>query len=416
MSSSNEKPIIRDRGLECWLQALKAHLLIFVSWGIVNSFGIFQTYYKSTFLKDNSLSSIAWIGTVEGFSIILVSLLIGPIYDRGYIRPLIIIGSILIIFGMIMTSLSKKYYQFFIYQALCIGIGSGCVFIPSLGIITRYFDKKQSLAAGIITSGASVGGLVFPVLFELLIDRIGFAWTIRAFSLVSFILIIISIIITEVYAFSSRSPCLFNFSSLKDRTFMIFNVSVFFIFTGIYFPYFYLPMYANALGSRFSTYFISVINLTSIFGRVITGVIADYKGPLNTFILSTLALVILTYAWIGIRNIPGLFIFSILYGIFAGAVMSLPSAIIIKLSSNLNFVGTQMSICLLFTGIGFLIGTPIDGIILKRFNKAFFWAQIFSATIMLIGIFALFPIIYSKRNRLLISKTSSSGTSFYRPL
>ncbi|EMR08291.1 hypothetical protein PNEG_03136 [Pneumocystis murina B123] len=415
MNPSNEKPIIRDRGLECWLQALKAHLLIFVSWGIVNSFGIFQTYYKSTLLKDSSLSNIAWIGTVQGFSIILVSLLIGPVYDRGYTRPLIIFGSFLIIFGMIMMSISKKYYQFFIYEALCIGIGSGCIFIPSLGIITRYFDKKLSLAAGLITSGASVGGLIFPILFEFLIHKIGFTWTIRVFALVSFILIIISIIITEVYTFSNRSPYLFNFSSLKDYTFMIFNISAFFIFTGIYFPYFYLPMYAKALGSHFSTYFISIINLTSIFGRVITGVIADYKGPLNTFILSSLALVILTYAWIGIRNIPGLFIFSVLYGLFAGAVMSLPSAIIIKLSSNLNFVGTQMSICLLFTGIGFLIGTPIDGIILKHSNRAFFWAQIFSATIMLVGVFTLFLIVYLKRNRVLIPKTSS-GASFYRPL
>lgn len=108
-------------------------------------------------LRDSSLSSISWIGTVQGFSIILVSLLAGPIYDKGYIRPLILFGSFLVIFGMIMMGISKKYYQFFVYQALCIGIGSGCVFIPSLGIITRYFDKKQSLAAGLITSGASVG-------------------------------------------------------------------------------------------------------------------------------------------------------------------------------------------------------------------------------------------------------------------
>lgn len=240
-------------------------------------------------------------------------------------------------------------------------------------------------------------------------------WTIYVFALVSFILIIISIIITEVYAFSNHSPCLFNFSFLKDYIYMIFNISAFFIFTGIYFPYFYLPLYAKALGSHFSTYFISIINLTSIFGRVITGVVADYKGPLNTFIFSSLALVVLTYVWIGIRNIPGLFIFSILYGIFAGAVMSLPSPIIIKLSSNLNFLGTQMSVCLLFTGIGFLIGTPVDGVILKRSNKAFFWAQIFSATIMLIGVFTLFLIVYLKKSRLFISKTSS-GNSFYRPL
>ncbi|KAG5519260.1 hypothetical protein PMAC_001885, partial [Pneumocystis sp. 'macacae'] len=379
------KSSLPDGGLESWLQVLKAHLLITIAWGIVNSYGVFQTYYKSTLLKDSSASSISWIGTVQGFGIILISLFISPAYDRGYGRLLTIVGSVLIIFGLLMTSTANKYYQVFIYQSVCIGIGSGCVFIPALGVIAKYFDKRISLAMGIAASGAGIGGLVFPLLFQNLINRIGFAWTMRVFALISLVLILISIVIAEMYKIPHQQPPPFNFSSLGEYTFMVFNISVFFIFVGIYFPYFYIPVYGKSIGSSsFSAYFISILNSASIFGRIIPSFIADQKGPLNMLIVSSIGLVALTYLWIGIHTMVGLVIFSILYGFFAGAVMSLPTAVIAKLSSNLSYLGTQMAVSYGFSGVGFLIGTPIAGAILTHSNNVFFWAQIFSATVMLL--------------------------------
>ncbi|CCJ30281.1 unnamed protein product [Pneumocystis jirovecii] len=381
------KPSLPDGGLEAWLQVVMSGMYSSQQdRGIVNSYGVFQTYYKSTLLKDSSISSISWIGTVQGFGIILISLFISPAYDRGYGRSLIISGSILIIFGLLMTSIANKYYQIFIYQSICIGIGSGCVFIPALGTLAKYFDKRISLAMGIAAAGAGIGGLVFPLLFQNLINRIGFGWTMRVFALISLVVLVIGIIISELYKIPHQRPPPFNFSSLSEYTFMIFNISVFFIFTGIYFPYFYIPVYGKSVGS-------------SDFSAIIPSFIADRKGPLNMFIVSSVGLVVLTYLWIGIRTMVGLIIFSILYGFFAGAAMSLPTAVIAKLSSNLSYLGTQMAVSYGFSGVGFLIGTPIAGAILTHSNNTFFWAQIFSATVMLVGVLGLFLIKLSKYSR-----------------
>lgn len=222
----------------------------------------------------------------------------------------------------------------------------------------------------------------------------------RVFALISLVVLVIGIIISELYKIPHQRPPPFNFSSLSEYTFMIFNISVFFIFTGIYFPYFYIPVYGKSVGSSdFSAYFVSIINLASIFGRIIPSFIADRKGPLNMFIVSSVGLVVLTYLWIGIRTMVGLIIFSILYGFFAGAAMSLPTAVIAKLSSNLSYLGTQMAVSYGFSGVGFLIGTPIAGAILTHSNNTFFWAQIFSATVMLVGVLGLFLIKLSKYSR-----------------
>jgi hypothetical protein len=41
----------------------------------------------------------------------MVGLVSGPLVDSGYLRPLMISGSFLTVFGLMMTSLATEYYQ-----------------------------------------------------------------------------------------------------------------------------------------------------------------------------------------------------------------------------------------------------------------------------------------------------------------
>lgn len=77
------------------------------------------------------------------------------------------IGGFLEVFGMMMTSISNKYYQVFLAQGICVGLGCGCLFTPSIAIISTYFSSKRALATGIAASGSSVGAQApyFPLYF-----------------------------------------------------------------------------------------------------------------------------------------------------------------------------------------------------------------------------------------------------------
>jgi MFS family permease len=56
-----------------------------------------------------------------------------------------------------MTSLVKQYYQAFLAQGVCFGIGAGMLFVPSVAVVSTYFDKRRSLAVGISACGSSLG-------------------------------------------------------------------------------------------------------------------------------------------------------------------------------------------------------------------------------------------------------------------
>lgn len=97
----------------------------------MNTFGVFQSYYEQTLLLGHSASSISWIGTVHGFLLLLAGVIVGPIFDKGYLRSLIAIGTFLVVFGLMMTSLSTQYYQVFLAHGLAVGLGPSCFFPAS---------------------------------------------------------------------------------------------------------------------------------------------------------------------------------------------------------------------------------------------------------------------------------------------
>lgn len=50
-----------DGGFKAWTQVLMGHLIMFNTWGYINSFGVFQTYYVATL--GHPPSDISWVRT-----------------------------------------------------------------------------------------------------------------------------------------------------------------------------------------------------------------------------------------------------------------------------------------------------------------------------------------------------------------
>lgn len=126
--------------------------------GIVNTFGVYQSFYETGFLSDKSSSTISWIGTIQAFLLVLVGAVTGPLFDMGYLQTLLWVGSTLIVFGLMMLSLSTEYYQIFLTQGVIVGIGCGMSYAPGLALVNvRFPPKQRPLALGIATSGAAIG-------------------------------------------------------------------------------------------------------------------------------------------------------------------------------------------------------------------------------------------------------------------
>lgn len=166
-------------GIVAWTQVAGGFMLFFNTWGLLNTFGVYQTYYESGRLFHANSSDISWIGAVQSFMLLLTGLLSGPIFDRGYLRYLLVFGSFMVVFGHMMLSLCTELWQAMLAQGFAIGIGGGCLFVPAVAILPTYFTTKIGMAIGLAASGSSMGGIIYPIVFYRLIPQIGFAWSVR---------------------------------------------------------------------------------------------------------------------------------------------------------------------------------------------------------------------------------------------
>lgn len=69
---------------------------------------------------------------------------------------LITIGTFIVIFGLMVTSLSAKYYQVFLAYGLAVGIGCASFFFPSIAVVVTYSTTHRALT-GITAAGGSIG-------------------------------------------------------------------------------------------------------------------------------------------------------------------------------------------------------------------------------------------------------------------
>lgn len=237
-----------DGGIKAWTQVLCAHLVVFNSWGYISSFGVFQAYYARTL--DKSASDISWVGSIQIFLIYFCSTFSGRATDAGYYRHVIVAGLLLQLVGVFMTSLSTQYWQLFLAQGVCQGLGDGLVFCPTVTLIATYFLKKRALAISCIASGFVTGGVVFTLIARQLLYKIGFPWTLRIMGFV--ILANAAIILTLA---RTRIPPritgpLIEWAAFKEISYALFSAGMFLAFLGVYVAYYYVSQATITVFSR----------------------------------------------------------------------------------------------------------------------------------------------------------------------
>lgn len=160
--------------------------------GVINSFGVFQSYYVDFLQRPPS--DISWIGSIGIFCLFLIGIFSGALTDAGFFYPTVICGTGLITLGSLATSASTTYWQILLAQGVCAGLGNGLLFCPALSVVSTYFSWKRSLAIGIAACGTSTGGVLFPLLARQLLPTIGFAWTMRIIGIIQAVVLGIAVI------------------------------------------------------------------------------------------------------------------------------------------------------------------------------------------------------------------------------
>ncbi|RKF76475.1 Aspyridones efflux protein apdF [Golovinomyces cichoracearum] len=388
-SSLFESEELSDGGSLAWTQALLCHLVMFSTWGVVNSFGTFQHYYHTTILADYDPSSISWIGSTQVFLLFFVGALTGHLSDMGFFRLLLLVGSVMIVVGMLMTSFAVSYWQLFFSQGVCIGLGNGCLFCPSLSVLSTYFNRRRGIAMGICATGSATGGMVYSALFSRLLPAIGFPWTIRVAALIQLVCLTACNLGLKQRVIFRKSRKVFDYNSLKDLPFIIFCLGMFFNLWGVYFVAHYISLFATAiLGLSFqdSVNILIVLNGVGILGRILPNIIADYfLGSFNVLILICICCGALSFSWIAVTDRGSLYAWAAFYGIFSSGIQSLYPAALFSITNDPKKSGSRMGMFLTFISFTALTGAPIAGELVQRHGGKYLQAQLFSGTTIVVG-------------------------------
>lgn len=227
-----------DAGIRAWTQVLAAHLVVFNVWGYINSFGIFQAYYTVALAKP--ASTISWVGSIQIFLVFFIGTFSGRATDAGYFRHALIVGLFLQILGVFMTSLASSYWQLLLAQGICQGLGDGLVFCPTVALVSTYFSRRRTFAISCMASGAATGGIVFPAIAQSLLEKIGFAWTVRVMGLVMFVNSGIIIILARARLPPRTTGPIIEWAAFRELPYVLFAAGTFFMLWGVYYAYYYV--------------------------------------------------------------------------------------------------------------------------------------------------------------------------------
>ena len=121
----------------------------------------------------------AWVGSIG----LAFTFTLGPftsaLVNRFGCRLTSLIGGLFCICGLFFSSLASSIAIMYVTYSVLYGFGSSCLFVSCYVVTSQYFDKKQSIATGIIASGAGLGSIAVAPVLQALLNSYGWKKTYR---------------------------------------------------------------------------------------------------------------------------------------------------------------------------------------------------------------------------------------------
>ncbi|KAG6911389.1 hypothetical protein DXG01_016486 [Tephrocybe rancida] len=192
-----------------------------------------------------------------------------------------------------------------------------------------------------------------------------FKWTMR---IIGFILLVVmgwaNLVLRRRIPPKKVAGGIFNFSALRSPAFLIYCLSAFVAYLGIYTVLTFIDVSAASVGipEDFSFYLVSIANAGSGLGRITSGLIVDKTGPVNVSVPFTTAAAVVTYLWPLAHTKNSLIVVAALYGFTSAAYVStfqLPAYAL----GDIEDVGRRAGMVMTFAAFGAIAGPPVSGAI-----------------------------------------------------
>ncbi|GJC91276.1 major facilitator superfamily transporter [Colletotrichum higginsianum] len=382
-----------DGGIQAWTVVFGGWCALFCTFGLINCVGVFQAYYVQGPLSQYPSSTVAWITSLQVWTQTFMGVVFGRFYDSYGPKYLLYGGTVVYVFGLMMTSLSTQYYQFILAQSIVSSVGSSACFNASMAAVTSWFFKRRAAAFGIMVSGSSLGGVILPIMMSKMISQVGFPWAIRAVAFMFLLLLGVACLTVKSRLPPRPRPFVFKeyVDSLREPPMLITVCALFLFFWGMFLPFNFIILQARAQGmdENLVIYLLPIMNAVSILGRIIPGIVADKVGRYNVMIFITFVSAVFCLGlWIPGKSNAAIIVFLVIFGFSSGGFISLAPACIAQIS-DIRQIGVRTGTAFAVQSFGALTGSPIAGAIVASQGGSYLGLQLFCGFSMLasVGVF-----------------------------
>ncbi|XP_069511164.1 monocarboxylate transporter 7 [Ambystoma mexicanum] len=154
-----------------WVVALAFFFVEVFTYGVIKSFGVFFSELMVYF--DESNSRISWIISICVFVLAFTAPLSTVLSNRFGHRPVVMAGGFLVSLGMVTASFARNVVEMYLTIGLISGLGYCLSFLPTVTILSHYFDKKRSLVTAVASTGECFAVFAFAPAITALTDHVG---------------------------------------------------------------------------------------------------------------------------------------------------------------------------------------------------------------------------------------------------
>lgn len=365
-SSDDDEFQIPDGGYG-WLVVLAVFLINANTWGANSGFSIYLAHY----LEDGTFSGgdkydYALIGGMSfGIGLILAP---GVNVLHGYIgtKPTIMLGACVQFAALMMASFAVNLWQLYMTQGVLQSLGMALIALPGFGILPQWFKKRRDIASAIAAGGSGVGGTMYNLAMQKVLEKRGVFWALRAQSILIFGLLWIAIALIRSRMKKSITVSIYDMEVLRSAGFWILVMYCIVCMFGYVIVLYDMAAVTKTLG--YSAYQGSIaaamVQVGSFFGRPIVGLLAQKVGAVTASFIAYVFCAIFTFSmWIPARNLPTMYAYCILMGGLMGTIFATMPPILSKLF-GLRKTATAYSMAWIFLGSAGLC-SPVIGLALK---------------------------------------------------
>lgn len=158
-----------------WVVAVAFFVVEVFTYGTIKSFGIFLQDLMAEFGETNS--RVSWIVSICVFVMTFNGPLSSVMTTRFGFQIVVMLGGLLISSGTIATSFTTSVNQMYITYGLVAGFGYCLTFLPTVTILSQYFNERRSLVTALASTGESLSMFALAPAFSALRDKIGWRHT-----------------------------------------------------------------------------------------------------------------------------------------------------------------------------------------------------------------------------------------------